>query len=60
MPLSKARDRERKRLAKQVRLENVVVQPSVIWYAGASNHFGQVRNKGCAKQFFDELFRDRI
>jgi len=73
MPLSKAKDRERKRLAKlrlendQSRLEsisvipvkipnsNLDVRPKLPWYVGASDHFGQVKSKYYAKQFFDSL-----
>jgi len=64
MPLSKDRDRERKRLAKvrlesaEVRLESEDVQPP--FYTGIGPHFGEVRDKEYAKRFFDELFKDRI
>lgn len=61
MPLSKTRDKERKRLAKlrlessQVRLESESVIPKLPFYAGASPHFGEIRNKRYAKQFFSSL-----
>jgi len=66
MPLSKDRDRERKRLAKvrlesaEVRLESEDVQPKLPFYTGIGRHFGEVRDKEYAKRFFDELFKDRI
>ena len=30
------------------------------FYAGASDHFGEIGNKQYARGFFDELFKDRI
>ena len=70
MPLSKARDKERKRLAKirlesyEVRLENdrpnaTPLQPKLPWYAEASDHFGEVKSQYYAKQFFSNLKEGR-
>ena len=58
MPLSKVKDKERKRLAK-IRLENKSVIPKLPFYAGADNHFGEVRNENYARQFFSNLFQPK-
>ena len=57
MPLSKARDAERKRLQRRVVVQpkNEDVQPKLPFYAGASDHFGEVRNKRYARQFFVKI-----
>ena len=81
MPLSKARDRQRKReerarlgwtqvgqhnpstedvqpksvIPKLVADETTTVIPKLPWYAGASNHFGVVRNRRYAKEFLISL-----
>jgi len=52
MPLSKARNKERMRLLRSVQPETGVVQPKLPWYAGAGDHFGEVKNKRYAKAFF--------
>ena len=73
MPLSKARDRQRKReeraraklgwtqvgqhnpSVEDVQPKSSTVIPKLPWYAGASNHFGVVRNRRYAKDFFTTL-----
>ena len=44
-------------------MSNLDVRPSVIpklpWYAGAGDHFGEVKSKYYAKQFFSNLFDGR-
>ena len=63
MPLSKAKQVEymreyRKRksvIPKPVTAETTPVIPKLPWYAGAQDHFGEVRNKRYATQFFADL-----
>jgi len=65
MPLSKARNRERMKLirlhAREMQPKVGLVQPKVIpklpWYAGASDHFGEVKSHYYAEQFFSNLFQ---
>ena len=72
MPLSKARNRERMRLirlhAREVQPKVGLVQPKVglvqpkvipklPWYAGARDHFGEVKSHYYAEQFFSSLFQ---
>ena len=69
MPLSKARDSQRKREERarlgwtQVGQHNPSIEdvqpkseiPKLPWYAGASDHFGNVRNRRYAKEFLISL-----
>ena len=60
MPLSKAKQAEyRKRrksvIPKLVADETTTVIPKLPWYAGASDHFGVVRNRRYAKEFLISL-----
>jgi len=69
MPLSKARDRQRKREERarlgwtQVGQHNPSIEdvqpkseiPKLPWYAGASDHFGVIRNRRYAKEFLISL-----
>ena len=86
MPLSKARNRERMKLAMRVKramlqpnfqpLPNCldspyrdadgnvatyvkpnIVQPKLPFYAGAGDHFGEVKSHYYAEQFFSNLFQ---
>ena len=36
------------------------VIPKLPWYAGAGDHFGEVRSKDYAEQFFTNLFAERL
>lgn len=40
---------------KQIRLDTTTPQPKLPWYAGASDHFGEVKNKYYAGKFFADL-----
>ena len=56
MPLSKAKMRDRKRLDRLAVKPNLtVVKPKLPWYAGASDHFGQITSKHYAMQFLNNL-----
>ena len=73
MPLSKARDRQRKREERaraklgwtqvgqrnpsieDVQPKSSTVIPKLPWYAGASDHFGEIRNSRYAKEFLISL-----
>jgi len=73
MPLSKERNRQRKREERarlgwtQVGQHNPSTKdvqpkpdiPKLPWFAGASDHFGVVRNRRYAKDFFTTLLGAR-
>ena len=59
MPLSKAKQaewiREYRKRRKSVIPKSSTVIPKFPWYAGASDHFGEIRNSRYAKEFLISL-----